>query len=80
MMWWNDGMGWGGWIGMTLFMVAFWSLVVFGVMAVFRRDEDSQSRQPREDDPMQILNERFARGDIDVDEYHARRDALRALR
>lgn len=80
MMWWNDGMGWGGWIGMTLFMVAFWSLVVFGVMAIFRRDGDSQSRQPREDDPMQILNERFARGDIDVDEYHARRDALRAVR
>ena len=27
---------------------------------------------------MQILDERFARGDIGLDEYHARQDALRA--
>lgn len=82
MMWWNNGMGWGGWIVMTLTMVAFWSLVVFGVVAIFRGDRDARSapQQPRERDPMQILDERFARGEIDVDEYHARQEGLRPVR
>lgn len=81
MMWWNDGMGWGGWVVMTLTMLAFWSLVVFGVVAIFRGDRESRTTQvPRERDPLQILDERFARGEIDDDEYRARRDALRATR
>lgn len=81
MMWWNDGVGWGGWVVMTLTMLAFWSLVVFGVVAIFRGDRDSRTTQvPRERDPLQILDERFARGEIDDDEYRSRRDALRATR
>lgn len=81
MMWWRDGMGWGGWIAMTLIMVAFWSLVVFGVIAIFRGDRESGSDGlPRDRDPLKILDERFAGGDIEADEYHARRDALRAVR
>jgi putative membrane protein len=78
-MWWNNGLGWGGWIVMTLAMVAFWSLVVFGVVAIFRGDRESRSIQPpRGSDPQQILDERFARGEIDRDEYEARLHALRA--
>ena len=79
MMWWSDGLGWGGWIVMTLSMVAFWSLVVFGVIALFRGSpEDRSVRPPRERDAQQILDERFARGEIDRDEYEARLAALRA--
>jgi len=78
---WNNGMGWGGWIVMTLIMVTFWSLLVFGVVAIFRGDRDTRSatKQPQGRDPMQILDERFARGEIDVDEYHARQGVLRAV-
>ena len=81
MMWWNNGMGWGGWIVLALTMVAFWSLVVFGVVAIFRGDRDTHlaNHQPRERDPLQILDERFARGEIDVDEYHARQKVLRPV-
>lgn len=84
MMWndgWNNGMGWGGWIVMTLIMVTFWSLLVFGVVALFRGDRDTRSapQQSRGRDPMQILDERFARGEIDVDEYHARQQVLRPV-
>lgn len=79
MMWWSDGLGWGGWILMTLSMVAFWALVVFGVIALFRSGQDGRPvRPPRERDAQQILDERFARGEIDRDEYEARLDALRA--
>lgn len=78
-MWWYNGMGWGGWIVMTLIMVAFWSLVAFGVIAVLRGDRGSRPEQDRvERSPQQILDERFARGDISAEEYQVRQDALRA--
>lgn len=81
MMWWNDGWGWGSWIAMTLMMVVFWGLVIFAVIAIFRGDRDgSADRIDPQRDPLGILDERFARGDIDADEYRARRDALRAVR
>ena len=77
MMWWHNGMGWGGWIVMTLVMVAFWSLVVFAVVSIFRSDrEDRRDLIRHQPDPERILDERFARGEIDVEEYQARRRAL----
>ncbi len=76
--WYHDGAGWGGWILMTLAMVAFWALVVFAVLALFRGTRDSAERTPEHRDPIQILDERFARGEIGEDEYHARSSVLRA--
>lgn len=80
-MWWHDGVGWAGWILMTLTMVGFWSLVVLGLFALFRGYPDTRGTHSGGDrDPMQILDERLARGEIDLDEYQARQDALRTLR
>ncbi|WP_299932871.1 SHOCT domain-containing protein [uncultured Nocardioides sp.] len=62
---------------MTVAMVAFWALVVFAVLALFRTQRSGESTPDRRD-PMQILDERFARGEIDEDEYHARSSVLRA--
>lgn len=84
MMGWVDYMGsgymaWGGWMAMTIGMVAFWGLVIFAVVAIFRRDVNGtpSNPQPSERNPQQLLDERFARGEIDADEYHARQEALR---
>jgi putative membrane protein len=62
-------------------MLAFWALVVFGGVAVYRllRDRDERSRGERSD-PERLLDERFARGEIDADEYRQRRDLLRSGR
>ena len=81
MMWWNNGLGWGGWIVMILTMLAFWSLVVIGVIAIFRGDRDARPplQQSRGRDPLHVLDDRFARGEIDVDEYHARQKVLRPV-
>ena len=80
--WYNDGIGWGGWIAMTLMMVAFWGLVIFAVVAIFR--STSTATGPAESaasrDPMRTLDERFARGEIDTEEYHARQGILRDTR
>lgn len=76
--WYHDGMGPGGWILMTLAMVAFWALVVFAVVALFRGTQRSGEPTVDRRDPIQVLDERFARGEIDEDEYHARSSVLRA--
>lgn len=64
---------------MTLMMVAFWGLVIFAVVAIFRGTtkgtEPAAPAAPR--DPMSTLGERFARGEIDAEEYHARQAILR---
>jgi len=81
MMWWYDdnGMGWGSWIVMILAMVAFWGLVVFGIVVTFRGLRGDGPEEPADHDPMRILDERFARGEIDADEYHARQGVLRTV-
>lgn len=79
MMWWNNnGMGWGGWTLMILGVLAVWALVAVAGIAIFRGIRQGQMEGPRTRDAAQILDERFARGEIDTDEYQARRDALRA--
>lgn len=76
--WYHDGMGWGGWVVMTIAMVAFWALVVVAVISIFRGSQRQTETFADHRDPMQILDERFARGEIDADEYHARGKVLRA--
>lgn len=74
MMWWSGNWSWWGWIVMTISMVAFWGLVIWGIVAVIRSTGETR---PARRDPEQILAERFASGEIDADEYHARLDTLR---
>ncbi|HCB06516.1 MAG TPA: SHOCT domain-containing protein [Nocardioides sp.] len=75
--WYHDGLGWGGWLVMLLGMVAFWGLVVWAVVVLFR-DTHSEDARPTHHDPLATLDERFARGEIDETEYQARADVLRA--
>jgi putative membrane protein len=76
-MMWNDGMGWTGWVLMSLTAIAFWALVVFALVALFRgsRSDPKQVRDDN-DDARRILDQRFARGEIDTEEYHARQLVL----
>lgn len=79
MMWWNDGMGWGGWTAMAVIMVAFWALVIFAFMAAFGHTGEGKQQTPTPNlDPQAMLRERFARGEIDADEFDVRKKALRA--
>ena len=80
--WYHDGAGWGGWLLMSLLMVIFWGLVIFGGIAVWRAANrtDGTRGRPSRPSPEQLLEERFARGEIDVDEFNRRRDLLRSGR
>jgi len=75
MMWWNDS-GW-SWLAMTISMIVFWALVASVVLTVIRSNRTADAIGPGPADPEQILKERFARGEIDVEEYDRRREVLR---
>jgi len=54
---------------MTVAMIAFWAMVIVAVVALFRGSRTSEeSSRP---DPVDILEQRFARGEIDEDDFHA---------
>ena len=83
MMWWHHGAwGAGDWLAMSLLMFVFWGgLVALAVWLVrtLAKDSDHTSRsalrKQRADD---VLAERFARGEIDEDEFTRRRELLHA--
>jgi putative membrane protein len=80
---WNGGgWGWGAWFAMAFTMLAFWGLIVAVVIVAFRtwghRPESSPAPgTTSEDDALRVLDNRFARGEIDAEEYTSRRDLLR---
>jgi putative membrane protein len=79
---WHDGWGPGAWIAMFFVMLVFWTIVVGTIIAVMRsghlRDHDHDHGPARLHDAERILAERFARGEIDADEYKQRSDLLRS--
>ena len=80
---WDYGhVGPGAWILMGLGMLLFWSVVVVGVVMLVRYfsapTTSSAPHVPSVDGPEQILKDRLARGEIDVDEYRSRMSTLRA--
>lgn len=82
MYWYGPGMGTWGYVLMTLSMIVFWGLLIAGAVALIRylsrsatRPEISPARAPE-----QVLGERFARGEVDEDEYRRRLDTLRESR
>jgi putative membrane protein len=77
---WHDGWGPGAWIAMVFVMLVFWTIVVGAIIAIVRSDHLHHHEHPRSriHDAERILAERFARGEIDADEYKQRSDLLRS--
>lgn len=75
MMYWNDGStGWAGWLVMVLSMAAFWGLIAWVGFTLVR---SSGKPTPPPSAPEDLLAERFARGEIDEEDYRRRREILR---
>jgi len=72
--------GWGYALG-TISMVLLWSLLVLAIAAAVRYlGRSRQESSPPPASAEQVLAERFARGEIDADEYRQRLDTLRQAR
>ncbi len=66
----GDGMMGGGFMILWLiFLVAIIALIVWLVMRLFASQRGSERQEARGDSAEQILRERFARGEIDAEEY-----------
>lgn len=90
-MWWDgsgDHMGDGWWFVMGFGMLVFWGLLAVLVYVLVRGTsggwavpgQPGQQRQvappARRHDPREVLEQRLASGDIEVDEFRRRMDAL----
>ena len=74
--WGMHPMWWGAWgFGMMLMMLLFWVLVIVGLVVGIRWLV-SQARQPKSDAALEILRQRYARGEISKEEFEARRRDL----
>lgn len=67
---------WGIWgIGMMLFMLLFWGLVIVGIVLGIRWLL-RQGKAGGSDSALEILRQRYARGEINREEFEARRRDL----
>lgn len=80
MMGWYGGWGAGAWMGVG--MLVFWVLVIAAIIALVRSAGPGRPEQPdaargqRPADALQVLDERFARGEVNEAEYRQRRSIL----
>jgi putative membrane protein len=76
---WGRGMHpmwWGAWgFGMMVMMLLFWVLVVVGLVIGIRWLL-AQGKEPRSDSALEILRQRYARGEINKEEFEARKRDL----
>lgn len=67
-----SGWGWGmgfGWI----FMVVFWALIIFGIVALAKWLFSASSGGSSGKGPLEVLKERYARGEITREQYEQMR-------
>ena len=73
-------MGWGMGIFGILFMFIFWGLVILGVVFlvkwIFGSSRKKDQGLSASSNAMEILKERYARGEIDKEEFEARKRDL----
>ena len=77
---WHMGDGWGWWMVFGwIWMVAFWALIIWAIMSLTRRPTDRRfERSTTELTPLEILEQRYARGELTDEQFDAMRRRLTA--
>jgi len=79
----NGGTHWGLWIVMIVAMLVFFAILAWVVVSIIRQRDGhggGGGQGPSGtsgSDALRILDERFARGEIEADEYTNRRDLIK---
>ena len=74
-----DWAGGSGWMGLGwIFMILIWVLVILGIVALVRwfATGSGDRREAQRKTPLEILRERYARGEIEREEYEQKRRDL----
>lgn len=77
MMYWDDGSGY-SWFLMLPMMILIWGLIIAAIIYIVRGSNNNKTTPERNhDNGERILSERFAKGDIDEEEYKKRITVLK---
>ena len=79
-MMWGYGMGWGwgwGWLGMILFWLVPILLIAVALKYFFGGGRPNAGARDEGQRALEILEERYARGEIDREEFLKKRDDLK---
>jgi putative membrane protein len=83
--WYGGGMGAGMWVFMGVFWIALIALIIWLVVRLLPSSARATTtapppQVPAQESPVDILDHRFARGEIDLEAYQVQRAALIAAR
>ena len=74
--WGGHPMMWGAWgFGMMFMMILFWGLIIVAVVVGIRWLL-GQGKESRSDSALEILRQRYARGEINKEEFEAKKRDL----
>ncbi len=72
-----NGMGWGGmWFGWIIWLVIIGGIVWAVVTIVNNNNRKQQNYFPREEDSLEILKKRYARGEINREQFEQMKQDL----
>lgn len=71
----HDGWGWWMLIG-WIWMIVFWGLIIWAVFAIVGRLGGGSGRDESRSNAISILEERFARGEIDCAQFEEMKKTL----
>lgn len=67
----------GWWIVMVMMMIVFWGLVIAGIVWLIRSLPWRHGGRHDGGDALDLLDRRFAAGEMSIDEYRERRSILK---
>ena len=74
--WYGSGMGFAGWFFMGLFWLVLLGVIIWAVVRLLPTRHQGHGGPSATETPEEILDRRFARGEIDLETYQAQRTAL----